>query len=55
MAEFDRKNKNVLTEFDILKVSLRCANRSRAYAETNADRAESKLEISETVTSDLFK
>ena len=38
-----------------MKVSLRCAIRSRANAKINADRAESKLEISERVTSDLFE
>ena len=42
-------------ELSNLKVSLNCANRSRAYAKINADRAESKLEISERVTSDLFE
>ena len=38
-----------------MKISLKCANRSRANAKINADRAESKLEISERVTSDLFE
>ena len=38
-----------------LKISLNCANRSRANAKINADRAESKLEISEKATSDLFE
>ena len=38
-----------------MKVSLNCANRSRANAKINADSVESKLEISEKVTSDLFE
>ena len=42
-------------ELSKLKASLNCANRSRANAKTNADRAESKLEISERLTSDLFE
>ena len=42
-------------ELSNLKVSLNCANRSRADAKINADRAESKLEISASVTSDLFE
>ena len=42
-------------ELSNLKASLNCANRSRANAKINADRAESKLEISERVTSDLFE
>ena len=42
-------------ELTNLKVSLNCANRSRANANINLDRAESKLEISERVTSDLFE
>ena len=44
-----------MIELNKLKISLNCANRSRANAEANADRAESKLEISERVSSDLFK
>ena len=55
IAEFEQQNKNLLIELKNLKVSLRCANRSRANAKINADRAESKLEISERVTSDLFE
>ena len=55
IAEFEQQNKNLLIELNNLKVSLRCANRSRANAKTNADRADSKLEISERVTSDLFE
>ena len=55
IAEFEQQNKNLLIELNNLKVSLRCANRSRANAKVNADRAESKLEISERVTSDLFE
>ena len=42
-------------ELSNLKVSLNCANRLRANAKINADRAESQLEISEKVTSDLFE
>ena len=42
-------------ELSNLKVSLNFANRSRVNAKINADRAESKLEISERVTSDLFE
>ena len=42
-------------ELSNLKSSLNFANRSRANAKINADRAESKLEISEGVTSDLFE
>ena len=55
IAEFDQQNKHLLIELNNLKVSLRCANRSRANAKINADRAKSKLEISERVTSDLFE
>ena len=55
IAEFEQQNKNLLIELNILKVSLNCANRSRANAKINADRTESKLEISERVTSDLFE
>ena len=55
IADFEQQNKNLLIELNNLKVSLRCANRSRANAKINADRAESKLEISERVTSDLFE
>ena len=54
-AEFEQQNKNFLIELNNLKVSLRCANRSRAKAKANADRAESFLENSEKVTSDLFQ
>ena len=38
-----------------MKVSLKCANRARAKAKINADRAKSQLEISERITSDLFE
>ena len=55
IAEFEQQNKNLLIELNNLKVSLKCANRSRANAKINADRAETKLEISERVTSDLFE
>ena len=55
IAEFEQQNKNFVIDVNNWKVSLRCANRSRARAKPNADRAESKLEISEKVTSDLFE
>ena len=55
IAEFEQQNRNLLMELRNLKVSLNCANRSRANAKINVDRAESKLEISERVTSDLFE
>ena len=45
IAEFEQQNRNLLRELSNLKVSLNCANRSRANAKINADRAESKLEI----------
>ena len=54
-AEFEQQNRNLLNEPNQLKVSLRYANRSRANAKANADRAESKVEFSEIVTSDLFE
>ena len=54
-AYFDQQNKNLLIELNNLKISLNCDNRSQANGETNADRAESKLEISERMTSDLFE
>ena len=55
VAELEQQNKKILIELNTLKTSLRCANRSRPNAEAIADRAESKLEISEKVTSDLFE
>ena len=55
IAEFEQQNRNLLIELSNLKVSLNCANKSRANAKINADRAESKFEISERVTSDLFE
>ena len=55
IAKFEQQNRNLLMELSNLKASLNCANRSRANAKINADRAESKLEISERVTSDLFE
>ena len=55
IAEFEQQNRSLLAELSNLKVSLNCINRSRANAKINADRAESKLEISERVTSDLFE
>ena len=55
IAEFEQQNKSLLVELNNLKVSLKCANRSRTNAKINADCAESKLEISERVTSDLFE
>ena len=54
-AEFEQQNKSLLIELNNLKVSLNCANRSRANAKVNADCAESKLEISERVTSDFLE
>ena len=54
-AEFEQQNRNLLMELSNLKVSLNCANRSRANAKITADRAESKLKISERLTSDLFE
>ena len=55
IAEFDQQNKNLSIQLNNLKVSLNCANRSQVNAKINAGRAESKLEISERVTSDLFE
>ena len=55
IAEFEQQNKNILNELNNLKVCLRRANRSRANAETNAERTEPKIEISEKITSDLFE
>ena len=55
IAEFEQENKNLLIELIILKVSLRCAIRLRGNPKPRADRAESKLEISEKVNSHLFK
>ena len=55
IAEFEQQNKILLIELSNSKFSLNCANRSRANAKTNADCAESKLEISERVTSHLFE
>ena len=55
VAELEQQNKKNLIELKTLKTSLRCANRSRPNAEAIADRAESKLEISGKVTSDLFE
>ena len=55
IVEFEQKKKNVLIELKNLKVSLRCANRSRANAKANADRTESKLKISDRVTSDMLE
>ena len=55
VAEFEQQKKNLLAELSNLKVSLNCANRSRANAKINAHRAEYKLRISERVTSDLFE
>ena len=47
IAEFEQQNKALLQELKNQKVSLRCANRSRAKAKLDADRTEFKLEISE--------
>ena len=54
IAELEQRNKSLLIELNNLKVSINCANRSRANAWINADCAEPKLEISERVTSDFF-
>ena len=54
-AELKQQNKALLQELNNLKVSLRCANRSRANAKFDADRTECKLEISEHLNSDLFE
>ena len=55
IAEIEQQNKALLHEPNNLEVSLRCANRPRANAKLDADRAESTLEISECVTFDLFE
>ena len=55
IAEFEQQKENLFIEVSNLIVSLNCANRSRAIAKTNADGAESNLEIPERVTSDLFQ
>ena len=55
ISEFEQQNKTLLAELNNSKVSLNCANRLRANAKINADRAESRLKISERVTSDLFE
>ena len=47
IAEFEQQNRNLMIELSNLKVSPNCANRLRGNAKINADRAESKLEISE--------
>ena len=55
IAEFEQQNTNLLNALNSLKVSFRCANRSRANAKANAHRAESKLDILKKLTSDLFE
>ena len=50
LAEFEQQNEAFLQKLSNVKVSLRCANRSRANAKLDANRAESKLKISERVT-----
>ena len=55
VADFEQQNKILLTELNFLKVSLRCLNISGANVKVNTDRAEVNLEISDTVTSDLFE
>ena len=55
VAEFEQQIKSLLQALNSLKVSFRCANRWRVNAKFDADRAESKFEISERVTSDLFE
>ena len=54
-AEFEQQKKALLQDLNNLKFSLRCSNRSRANAKLNFDRTQSKLEIPERVTSDLFE
>ena len=54
-AEFEQQNENLVIELNNFKVSLRCANTSRANAKANADCAKPKLEISEKVSPDLFE
>ena len=55
IADFEQQNKALLRELIILKVSLRCANRSETNDKLDADRAASKLKISEPVTFDIFE
>ena len=55
VAEFEQQNKVLIQKLNNLKVYFRYSNRPRANAKFVADRTESKLEISERVTSDLFK
>ena len=55
IAEFEQENQHLLIELNNLKVSLKCSIRSRANGKANAGRAESKIEISEKVTSDSFQ
>ena len=55
ITQVEQQNKDLLTKLNSLKVSLRCASLSWANAKFDADRAESKMEISKGVTSDLFE
>ena len=52
--KFEQPKRSLSIELNNLKVSLRCANRSQANPKANANHAESKLEVSERVTSNLF-
>ena len=55
LLQNSNNKKNLLTELSNLKSSPNCANTSRANAKINIDCAESKLQISEKVISDLFE
>ena len=55
IAEFEQEHKDLPMGLHSLKISVRCANRSRAKTNAQADRAEFRLEISEKVTSDFFE
>ena len=54
IADLEQQNRSLSIELNNPKVSLRRVNGSRANAKANANRAKSKLEISDCVTSDLF-
>ena len=55
IAEFEQQNKALLQELNYLKLSFRCANQSRTNAKFNADSAESELELSDCLSSDIFE
>ena len=55
VAEFEQQDKNLPIEHKSLNNILRRENSSPANAKANADHVESKLEIPEKVTSDLFE